>query len=340
MSPEENNQVSPGDLVTSICKGPISLESTKILVRLFYNEKNVHEKKATGIDFEYLSFRLLKSGEIDSFIKNFEFISFEKNDQIKELLTLLKRRKNDHDLILKYMNPENFILQMELSEIVLNISNSNFNQYLIYFYIDCDPEFAKKFILKLNSNILRIINDFKSLTNSNDMIVYLFSAYVFIFYIPFEYSRFLPEADYEPLLDFTIELFKVKKFDDFTVPCHFIGNILSLPFVKITQSGLNKYFEILKYHYTSKKEYYFIYASYGIIFAKIKKKEELTAFEIFKMVFQLAESNQIDCICLASIICMFRSAVIRDLLNFCVEHHLLSKTSLFLIKTKLEFIGK
>ena len=334
MSPNENNQVSPGDLVASIFKSPISLESTKILVKIFINEKQIIERNASKIDIKQFLFRLLKTGEIDSFMNHFQSNRFKHNVEIQELLKHFGNRKNDHDLILKYMNPENFIIKMELSEFLLNFSKLNFNQDLIYFYIDFDPEFVKKFINQLNLHILRIIKEFKGLTYENDKFVYLFSALIFIIYIPYEKSRFLPQADYEPLLDFTIELFKLKKISA-KIPFLFIGNVLSFPYVKITQSGLNKYFEILKNHYDGDEENNsFICTAFGTILAKLFDFED--AFEIFKMVVHFSESKKIDCVYFVPLMLVFRGKIFCKIFDFSVQHHLLSKTEISLIQKNLE----
>ena len=244
------------------------------------------------------------------------------------------------------MNPENFILQIELPEIAKKISNSNsaFNRSLLSLYLEVDLEFAKQFIIQLNLHILRIINDFTGLKNFNDKFVYLFSAYVFILYIPIEESKFLPLTDYEPLLDFTIELSKVKKFDDSTVPCSLIVNILCLPFVKISQSGLNKILLIIKSYYNSKVEYYFSYSMYGIILSNIhygedeKSQKNRYAEEVFKLVFHFAQSKNFECSNLVPLLFMFRGAVFRRIFDFCVQHQLLSKTHIFLIRKNLDFI--
>jgi len=295
---------------------------------LIENGEIINNIPENNINVDRLLIKLIKSCDIESFLTIFptDESTKDSSEPVFNLKTALESKKKDLEAILSLANPDNLVLQLDASSIMKYAAEFKFDHKLLDTYWKIDPDFVNNFTLPLNSKIIRIINEFGNLKSIDDKIIHLFSAYVYINLIPRIESTDMPLTQYESILDFTIEMIKSNVTFDLTL--NLIRNIFCVPFVEVTESGLEKLF----YIYTEKlagNMYYWDVTMAWIVLS------QNNAFEIFEMIYKFYESKQIDFNAVALLLVRFihdKSTLFDEVFEFCEEHKLLNKSQIDIIE--------
>ena len=331
MKSSESKQIAPVPLAMTIVESPFSNESTKIFMNLINTEELLIQFAQLNMSENKLVFRMIKSKEIDNFIKLCTANLCARNAAVNSLKNALQSRKLELELILQVIKPDQNIDQMSLTDITDYILNINFDEKILISYYEVDSELVEELIRKLDQNVQKTILIMKNISNPTEKYIYLTLAYFFVRLIPIYKSDFLSKANYELLLDFKLEI--ENKGERCNIPYSTLVKALLFPYVEVTLRGLENIWSIIKSDFEGSDLLIICTAS---TILTIHSSNQIYAVELFKMLFFFFRSHQIDFSLVArNIIQEFSDQNFIDIFDFCKQHKMLSKAEIFIIENCL-----
>ena len=328
-SSPQSSQISPVALAVTIVQSPFSIESTNIFMKLINTENLILEFVEFNLNSNKLIFRLIKSNELDNFIKLLTADLCARNAAVKTLKDTLELRKSEHDLILKINHNA---LEMPISAIAEYIKIANLSDTVLISYFDIDPDLINELIRKLDEDIRNIIELMKTIVNPSEKYIYLSLAYFYISLIPICKSHFLPKTSYELLLHFKIEI--RQKGGKLILPFSKISRTVSLPYVEVTLNGLEMLWSIIKSDFAGNKSLMILTASTILMIRR--SINQFDNAELFKMIFFFFQSHQIDfSIVAGNLLQEFSGQNFENIFKFCKNHKFFSKSEIFIIENFL-----
>ena len=311
-------------LLWNIINGPDNSISTDILLKLAKNDVLVPYllKKPTEI---FLVFKkIVKEYKLDSFLSLFSSVS---DSAVLKEVECLRKGYEIYETV-KNMNLSE--TSLEILNNYLNVLEKGSEYFKSYYRIE--NIFEYNFVIELNKKIFKTIEDFKEIGCLDrkrilkDILFYVIKCFPTVNFHGF------PAIDYEPFIDFLSS----QGFDQSkpTKNFSFLPRILCLPYAKITETFLVKFFNFYFERFPSHEKE----ISYGVLTAIMIREspdnygiDNISVVHKFYQSFQFEFSEIISILIIASI---ERAEFIyfKNILKYAEEHKLIDKNTQLILK--------
>lgn len=316
-----------------IIYGPIVREPLDILFQLM-DAKVAKELSFCEADINLLSHKLSTFGLFDEFMSKIDALKNKDCEPIQNMKSVTKNNNRNYQIIQEFLNVN--LDGLSLSELIHYNTSLIVNRDILKSYNERFGNYIHDYALTINSIILKC---FDLASRTEDLLFkknYMRTVLALLNLLPKKnFYRQLPLINIEPLYDYFLDP-ELQIGDFSTIDIDMIRQSLGNNNVLITTETVAKYYDIYFKFYLNFHDR----VSYALAtFLTTRVADEKRFISAFKIVHQLLEERELEFTAeieiMISGLTRWDPFYMEEMLIYCHEHRLISKSSHILFSTKI-----